>query len=317
MLRSSVMRRASATRTALLVATLAALVAATPPARADEAATADALFREGRKAMARGDWADAAARLRESQRLEPAAGTLLNLAIAEEKLGMLAAAWEHARGVMDQVPPSDDRHRLARELHESLDRRVPRLVLRPAGALPTGARVRLDGVELRAASFGVPLPLDPGAHSVVVEAPGHLERVASLELAPGRTLEHALEPGARVAGTAAPAPVGDRPADRGGSRSPLRAVGFAAAGVGAASLAVGGVTGYLAIRKNDTVESHCEPRGCDAMGVEAADAGKTFATVSTVTVIGGAALLVGGALLVWLAPRAPASARAAFEGVRF
>lgn len=300
------MRRAPA------IALVALLVIAAVPARADEAATADALFREGRKAMARGDWADAVERLRESQRLEPAAGTLLNLAIAEEKRGLLAAAWEHARAVMDQVPPSDDRHRLARELHESLDRRVPRLVLR-MGALPPGARVRLDGVELRPASFGVPLPVDPGTHAVVVAAPEHLERVASLELSAGRTVEHTLEPGARVATT--PAAPAERAPERGRS-SPLRAVGFATAGVGAASLIVGGITGWLAIQKNDTVEAHCEPRGCDQTGVDAAAAGKTFATTSTVTVIGGAALLVGGALLVWLAPKTT-SARGGFEGVRF
>lgn len=283
-------------RVRLLAATsLAAVVVAAVPARADEAATAEALFREGRRAMTRGDWADAVARLRESQRLEPAPGTLLNLAIAEEKLGRLAAAWEHARAAADQLPPSDDRQKLARDLHEAVDRRLPRVVLR-ATAVSDRASVRLDGVVLGAASFGVPLPLDPGRHEIVVRAPGHLERVVSLDLAEGATVEQRVEPGARV--------VGDSPGARAEATttatSPWRTVGFIGLGVGAGALAAGGVTGYMAFRKNETVEAHCDARGCDATGVDAAGSGKDLATASTITTATGAALVVGSAIVVWL-----------------
>lgn len=284
----------------------AAALAVAAPSRADEAATAEALFREGRRAMTRGDWADAVARLRESQRLEPAPGTLLNLAIAEEKVGRLAAAWEHARAAADQLPPSDDRQKLARDLHEALDKRLPRLVLRPTAASDR-AGVRLDGVALGAASFGVPLPMDPGRHEVVVRAPGHLDRVVSVELGEGATVEQRVEPGARVSSDAATRDGGAVAS----SSSRWRTVGFVGLGVGAAALAAGGVTGYMAMRKNETVEAHCDARGCDATGVDAAGSGRDLATVSTISTVAGAALVVGGALVVWLARGRPAPAAAA------
>ena len=51
---------------------------------------AEALFRAGRSAFDRGDYADALRRFSESYQLEPAVGTLLNVASTEERLGKLA-----------------------------------------------------------------------------------------------------------------------------------------------------------------------------------------------------------------------------------
>ena len=62
-------------------------------AEADPEAAAEALFRSGREAAAAGDHGVACARFRESQRLQPAAGTLLNLAICEEHLRQLVEAF--------------------------------------------------------------------------------------------------------------------------------------------------------------------------------------------------------------------------------
>ncbi|NOU28880.1 MAG: hypothetical protein HOO96_13330, partial [Polyangiaceae bacterium] len=61
-----------------------ALVLIAAPAFRDDAET---LFREGRKALEAGDYAVACAKFAESQRIEPAPGTLLNLAGCEERSG--------------------------------------------------------------------------------------------------------------------------------------------------------------------------------------------------------------------------------------
>src|SRR5262245_31877335 len=70
---------------------------APPAARAQESqlsvSAAEALFEEGRSALAAGDLDLACARFRESNRLDPAVGTVLNLADCEEKRGKLATAW--------------------------------------------------------------------------------------------------------------------------------------------------------------------------------------------------------------------------------
>ena len=91
-------RPASAPGSLLLRAMLGAAVAAcslSPRiARADdEAATAQALFDQATALKANEDWAGACPKFESSYRLDPALGTLLNLANCFEKLGKIASAW--------------------------------------------------------------------------------------------------------------------------------------------------------------------------------------------------------------------------------
>ena len=53
-------------------------------------------------------------------------------------------------------------------------------------------------------------------------------------------------------------------------------------GIGVAGFAVGGVTGVMALGKGSTVDKECDASGCSSAGKEAADSGKTLATVSNV-----------------------------------
>src|SRR5262249_31212082 len=59
--------------------------------------TAEALSREGRQWMAAGNTAEACARFAQSNQLEAASGTLLNLARCHEYLGKIATAWTEYR----------------------------------------------------------------------------------------------------------------------------------------------------------------------------------------------------------------------------
>lgn len=78
-----------------------------------------------------------------------------------------------------------------------------------------------------------------------------------------------------------------------------------AAGVGVVGLAVGTFTGLHALSQRSEAESKCEsyPSRCSADASAANDEAKKFATLSTVSLIAGGVLVVGGIVLVLIAPR--------------
>jgi hypothetical protein len=272
-------------------------------ASADDAATADALFREGRAAMARGDYDEATRRFAESERLQPAPGTRLNLATAESHTGRLASAWEHARASRDELGPTDERRAVAQKLFEDLDARVPRLTLRSDGKLAAGTRIFLDGTELREGSLGVALPQDPGSHRVLITAPGYLDLPLVVSLREGDRESLQIRLGERQPTAPLPFASGRPGIDFARPSSPLRTVGIVTTIVGGATLAASGIFGALAIGQNGVVGSHCDATGCDDRGLEASRTGHAFALGSTVTAISGLVLVAGGVVLWLLAPR--------------
>jgi hypothetical protein len=285
------------------VAASLALAAWGDDARADDAATADALFREGRAAMARGDYDEATRRFAESERLQPAPGTRLNLATAESHTGRLASAWEHARASRDELGPADERRAVAQKLFEDLDARVPRLTLRSDGKLAAGTRIFLDGTELREGSLGVALPQDPGSHRVLITAPGYLDLPLVVSLREGERESLQIRLGQRQ--PTAPLPFASaRPGiDTARPSSPLRTVGIVTTIVGGATLAASGIFGALAMGQNRVVGNHCDATGCDDRGLDASRTGHAFALGSTVTAVSGLVLVAGGVVLWLLAPR--------------
>src|SRR5687768_3323445 len=75
-----------------LAATLATSAGAQESASTDSTARADSLFREAEQFFRAGEIAGACARLAESHRLDPALGTLINLALCHERQGRTATA---------------------------------------------------------------------------------------------------------------------------------------------------------------------------------------------------------------------------------
>lgn len=259
-----------------------------PPA---DAAAGEALFREGRRLMKVGDLAGACAKFDESQRLDPAPGTLANLADCEEKLGRLASAWEHWRSTADRLPASDRRRATALARAAALEANLPRLMIEVAADQPQGLTIHRDGVPLGLASLGEALPLDPGRHQIVVSAPGRRPLQYDVALAAGEQRKLVVaagpsQPGAGATATAAagplaapavvPPPLGHAStlatpatASVAASASPADAPGnrwrtisaYTLLGVGAAGLGAGAYFGVEALSARQDARKACTGAG--------------------------------------------------------
>jgi hypothetical protein len=203
------------------------------------------------------------------------------------------------------VGPSDERFAIAQGRAAALEPRLPRLIVKLSDDAPAGTTVLRDDVELGSGSLGVALPVDPGKHVVTVRAPERVDQRYEISVAEGERQELSAQ-----AGVAAP-PRRQRTAttmseqDPAADASPAatgsgqRTAGFVILGLGAVGLATGAVTGGLALSKKAEMEDNCDARLlCNADGVDAADSGATFATVSTGAFIAGAAAAALGTVLI-------------------
>ncbi len=138
------------------------------------AALAEALYQKGRELMAAKDYAAACPKFAESQRLEPATGTLLNLAACHEAEGQLASAWLEFT-TAEQAARRDgraDRVLFAQERLAALATRVPSIRFRVSNTQSSDLELRLDGVVIAVTARDVEMPLDPGLHEIQASAPG-------------------------------------------------------------------------------------------------------------------------------------------------
>lgn len=278
---------------------------------------ADYLFREARKAARAGDYAKACPLFVDSLRLDPGTGVLMNLADCEEHLGKVASAWEHWREALDTLHGKNDkRASLAKRKIATLEKRLPRLTLRLDPGAPPDTRVERDGLEIGGSAIGLPVPVDPGTHKIIVRAPRHEDRTYTIALHEAQVAEQSVSPGAdgpdRSASTTPSsftssfsndpnAPPPPPPPPSGGA---ARVVGYGLVGVGIVGLGVGAVAGLVALDKKNTVQQHCQADpaggvGCsDQTGLDAAATGRTMSTVSTIGFAAGAASVAVGVVLL-------------------
>ena len=292
-------------RNAITCAAFAAVVAtAVPrPAAAQSTAAAEALFNEARSAMETKDYDTACQRFRESNRLDPAVGTLLNLAVCETSRGRVATAWELFRAVSEKLSSDDPRRDFVAKQLAQIEPRLPRVVLTLASGAPAGTKAREGDAEFASAAFGVPLPMDPGKHAFVVTAPGYESRNVDVDLAEGKEQSVELAPGPALPVTPATSSteaVAPLPVDEGKKGHDTRMLGFIVGGVGVAGLGVGLATGIMALGKKSTADSECNNNlhVCTAAGRDAASAGRTLAIVSTTGWIVGALGVGAGAYFI-------------------
>src|SRR5262245_4331923 len=137
---------------------------------------AEALFAAGKTLMDRGDYRQACPKLEESYRLDPATGALYALALCHERQGKLATAWAQFldAAARSNAEKNTARENAARQHAEALEPRLSFLIVRvdTAAAAVPGLAITLNGVALRPAGWGTPVPIDPGSHQLQAVAPG-------------------------------------------------------------------------------------------------------------------------------------------------
>ncbi|WP_433926076.1 hypothetical protein AB3662_24425 [Sorangium cellulosum] len=162
---------------------LAALVGGGRDARADTAA-AQALFDAARQLMAQGKYADACPKLEESQRLDPGIGTQFNLATCYEQLGRTASAWSTFLEVAGAAKAAGqvEREKVARQRATALEPRLIRLTITAPADAPADLQVKRDGAPVGRAQWGIPVPVDPGKHTIEASAAGRAPFAKTVEV---------------------------------------------------------------------------------------------------------------------------------------
>jgi hypothetical protein len=280
---------------ALLTALAAAPARADPPAPERPAApSADELFEEGRRLMEAGQIGAACARFATSQRLDPAGGTLLNLALCHELEGQLTVAWTEFGEALAWARRDGQREReqLALQHLATLEGRIALLIVTVAPGAGE-LTVTVDGAPVAPTRLGQPLPRAPGPVRVEAAAPGAIRWARPLVLLAGQRVTlrvPALE--REVAAAPAPAP----------ARSwwgPRRIGATVTSGVAVALLAVGAGYGIQAISRSSaanarcTSSSPCSDRDALRWNRQARD----YALVADVTLAVG---LVAAGVATWL-----------------
>ncbi|MCC6216925.1 MAG: PEGA domain-containing protein [Polyangiaceae bacterium] len=323
---------ASHGRLARALATIALAGALAPGVAAAESAadraTARELAREGQAAFDAGDFALAADRFGRANSLVPAPSLAVALARAQVKLGQLVKAYEgYSRVLRDGLPagapaPFRKAVEVARAELPAIEARLAWLTVTVPGV--KGAQVSIDGERVPEAALGVRRAVDPGRRRVRAEAPGHAPTELEVELREGeqRPLELRLEGDA--AGSDSPPPVTDA-APRDPRREPAappphvptetapdRTWAWIALGVGGAGLAVGAVTGMMAISQHSTLEEQCDGARCPKSAATELDAYRLYGLLST---LGFGVGLVGAGAGTFLLVTEPAGEDSA-AGIR-
>lgn len=281
-------------------------------AQARDAAAGEALFQEGRRLMKAGDFSAACPKLEESLRLDPALGTLVNLASCEEQQGRTATAWQHWRSAIEQLPASDKRRATAVARAAALEKTLARLTIALGPDASPEAEVKRDGVRLGRASLGLALPVDPGRHVVQVSAPGREPREYEVTLKAKESQSLTVEVGAeiKVARAAEAAPerwdekpplVTQTPPNTGSSKSTAPVLGWTLVGLGVASLAGGGYFALQALSARKEAKEAC-PSVCTKDAREPLDRDRRNSLLADVGLGLGVLLASAGLYLVLRTP---------------
>ena len=298
-----------------------------------ERETARALMSEGDRLRAAGDLRAALTRYQAAHAIVHAPTTGLDLARVQAQLGLLVEARSTASEVIHHpVAPGEPAvfgaaRRDAIALANELESRVPALKadVQPSGAQAT---VSIDGVTLPAEIGSLPYKVNPGPHSLRVDAPGYVTAHRQVSLNDGETQTVSIlltpQPTAAVAqevasstGSLVTASSAGRDQDIEGRRDAARLRGVIGLGIGGAALIAGTVTGIMTLSMGADVKESCMSNLCDPSQRGTLSTANTLANVSNITLPIGIIGIAYGLYELLTMPSAPAKERASGVQLQF
>jgi hypothetical protein len=251
---------------------------------------AQAAFKQGKAAKAKGDWATALQAFQSADGLHPGAAPKYEVAVCYDKLNKHAEAAAAYRTFIDSKPGAKYADRVVAagqriaELEKLMITKVTFAVTPPNLG---GMSITVDGEPIQ----GTELDLKPGEHTVVVTAPNH---VSITEIITVRAGEPLSVPVTLVAEATVPVgdTVGDTVDDSGGDDGmALKIAGFSLVGVGVAAGVVSGVFGVMALGSASDFEA--------TPTEELADDTESQGLLADVFLGVGGAFAIGGAILLY------------------
>ena len=279
--------------------------------QAENVAAARSLGIQGVQLAEAGKCPEAIEKLSRAESLYHAPTILGRLGECQVAVGQIVLGTENLnRVVREQLPANAPKafktaqERAAKVLETALPRIAHLTVLvEPPEVKPS---VTVGGAPVPPALIGVERPTDPGKREIVATAPGYLEARTEVELAEGGrqavTLKMTPDPSAPVAPVAPvttppPTTAPQNPQADQSSKGGGKTLAFVMLGVGGVGLAVGGVTGFVALSKKNDLD--CPDNQCVGKEADDLDSANSMALVSTIGFgVGLAATAVGVVLLV-------------------
>jgi len=297
-----------------LVVACAWPITALAQSEAENRATARALGQQGQAAFNAKDYKKSEDAFRRADGLYHAPTLSLGLARSQAAEGKFVEAWEnYNRIILEGVTSSPA---FASALTEAkagigaIEGRRSRVTIGISGS--DAPHVSLDDRPLKSEALGIELFVDPGTHTVVVNADGYSPETRTFAVAEGKseTVSIALQ---RAAGAALSAPSPTTPmdtagttttlsADAGATGAPNHVPSFVAFGIGGAGLVTGVIAGILAIGKHGDLQNACTTV-CGPAEQSNLDSYHTVALVSTVGFVVAGAGAAAGVVLWFVAPR--------------
>lgn len=292
-------------------------------------AIADALFVAARGLMEAERYPEACAKFAESYRLDPASGTLLNLAVCHEHEGKLASAWGEFREALHEAESARraDRAQLAREHADALGPQLPYLTVEvPVAARVRGLEIVRNGVPTLEAAWDEELPVDPGLVRIEVRAPGYRTETREVTIAPRQHLTVRV-PALAPTPAADPTPAvvereetelvraepaststGPSPSDEPLAPSRRRRAGLGLIAAGALTTSVGITAGVMTLHERGQSDDACPKfdgeRRCTQAGVDAMKSARKWALVSDLGLGLGVVGIAAGLYVLLSTPRA-------------
>ena len=291
-----------------------------------ERAAARKLGYEGVEAYQAGQFANASEKLEKAYAVLKVPTLGLWAARALAKQGKLIEAANRYAEVVN-LPLPDDKQDVQKKAQadaqselESAQSSIPSVVISVNGAAAGELVIELDGGKISTKLLGEAVPVNPGVHRIRAQA-GQRQAAQEVTLQQHEQKEVALQfveaaPGVAAAGSGSTAAKADVRHDsdlasRGAE--PRKLAGLALVSVGTAGVVFGGITAALAVSKKGSLDQNADcsaDRECPPSLKGDVATYNSMRTISSVGLIAGGVLGVGGVVLLLTLPRAGSSASA-------